>query len=92
MSLEYIRNAYKVDARRGMRVEYTGGSSPRLGTISGARGARLMILLDGDDDAHAYHPTWELRYLPDAKPGDALPACGADPLSTSCLNHPEPTP
>lgn len=66
MSMESIRRNYGVPAKRGGRVEYTGGNSgPRLGTITSADGARLRIRLDGDDQALIYHPTWKLRYLPE---------------------------
>jgi hypothetical protein len=64
MSLEYIRMYYGVQAKRGDRVEYTGDGTPKLGTISGARGAHLRIRLDGERRTGLYHPTWEIRYLP----------------------------
>ena len=67
MSLEYIRDTYRVPARLQGRVEYTGGQAPRLGTIVGVDGAHLCIMLDGEKRARRYHPTWELRYLPDAQ-------------------------
>lgn len=64
MSMDYIRTTYGVPAKRGGRVEYTGGTVPVLGTITGAHGARLRIRLDGSEHIHNFHPTWELRYLP----------------------------
>lgn len=67
MSLEYIRKAYNVPARRGGRIEYTGGGKPVLGTICGARGALLSIRLDTTKHPMPFHPTWEIRYL-DAAP------------------------
>lgn len=67
MSMEWIRRNYNVPARRGGRIEYTGGgSSPRLGTIKSVDGAHLMILLDGSKHAMPFHPTWEIRYLDEA--------------------------
>jgi len=69
MSLEYIRKAYNVPAKRGGRVEYTGDGSPKLGTISGARGAHVRIRLDGEKRLGLYHPTWGLRYLDSADLG-----------------------
>lgn len=65
MSLDYIRNAYGVPAQMGGRVRYSGGVGvPRLGTITGASGGHLGVLLDGDNHPLPFHPTWELEYLP----------------------------
>ena len=61
MSLEYIRNAYGVDATFGGRVRFKGG---REGQITGANGPHLMVMMDGDTDAFPYHPTWQMEYLP----------------------------
>lgn len=63
MSLPYIRTTYRVPAKRGGRVEYTGHGAKALGTIRSARGPYLFIQLDGAKHATAFHPTWELRYL-----------------------------
>jgi len=64
MSFEYIRKTYKVPAKRGGRVEYTGeGKEPELGTITSANGAHLNIRLDGKKHTMPFHPTWKLRYL-----------------------------
>lgn len=68
MSLEWIRKRYAVPAKRGMRVEYTGGGTKALGTIRGARGGYLSIKLDSSKHARAFHPTWELRYLTEPAP------------------------
>lgn len=62
MSMEWIRRNYRVPAKRGGRVEYTGGDTPKHGTIvSGSH--RLRIRLDGEERTGLYHPTWKLRYL-----------------------------
>jgi hypothetical protein len=63
MSIDQIRKQYSVPAKKGGRVEYTGGGISRFGTIKSARGPHLMILLDGSKHAMPFHPTWELRYL-----------------------------
>ncbi|WP_109527219.1 MULTISPECIES: hypothetical protein [Nocardia] len=63
MSMQYVRDYYKVPAKRGGRVRYTGDKEPRLGTITAARGGGLRIRLDGDKWAMPFHPTWELEYL-----------------------------
>ena len=61
MSMDYIRTTYGVPAKRGGRIEHTYNG--RFGTITGSRGARLRIKLDGDNHSGSYHPTWELRYI-----------------------------
>ncbi|WP_420132637.1 hypothetical protein [Rhodopseudomonas sp.] len=66
MSIEWVRKYYKVPAKRGGRVEYTGDGSPELGTITSASGGQLYIRLDGKPHPLPFHPTWKLRYL-DAK-------------------------
>ncbi len=63
MSFEYIKQAYNIPAKRGGRVEYTGGKEPKKGTIVGASGAHLKIVLDGEEKPGIYHPAWELHYL-----------------------------
>lgn len=65
MSMDYVRSYYRKPAKRGGRVEYTGGKEPRLGTIVSARGGRINVRLDGDAFALPHHPTWEMRYLDD---------------------------
>ena len=67
MSMQYIRNAYNVPAKRGARVEYTGEISPSVGTITGSEGARIRVRMDGEAYTGIYHPTWEMRYLPAAQ-------------------------
>jgi hypothetical protein len=66
MSLDYIRKTYGVPAKRGARVEYSGGKSPLFGTITGSRSAYIRVRLDGDKTSKPFHPTWEIRYLDDA--------------------------
>jgi hypothetical protein len=62
MSMEYIRDAYGVPAKRGGRVKFTGGDAETTGTITGARGHYLRIRLDGHKRTMSYHPTWEIEY------------------------------
>mgnify|MGYP001214948660 FL=1 len=61
MSLEYIRNTYKVPAKKGQRVLYTGGGAAIGGTIVGSRDASLRVRTD-DGHTGFYHPTWEMQY------------------------------
>lgn len=63
-ALEYIADTYRVPAKKGQRVTYTGAKEPRSGVIVGARGAYLTVRFDGDAKAHSapFHPTWEIEY------------------------------
>lgn len=73
MSLDYIRRAYKVPAKRGGRVRIDG----HLGTIIGSSGPHLMVRFDEAwikpavsarrVRVSACHPTWMVEYLPGAK-------------------------
>lgn len=65
MSMAWIRKIYRVPAKRGGRVEYTGGGSSEMGTIRSARGGRLWVQFDGCRQAMPCHPSWCLRYLDD---------------------------
>lgn len=65
MSLDYIRKAYGVPAKRGGRVCYTGEGREEFGTIIGASGAHLKVRLDGIKHGLPFHPTWEIAYLPE---------------------------
>ena len=87
MSMEWIRKRYGVPAKRGGRVEYTGGKTPEFGTILAAREGRLRIRLDAMEYTHPlpFHPTYELRYL-DADTIKRCPKCGAGPLG-NCGFH-----
>jgi hypothetical protein len=63
VSMKYIRDYYSVPAKRGARVEYTGGKTPKTGVITSARDAKINIRMDGMQHPRTYHPTWEIRYL-----------------------------
>jgi hypothetical protein len=67
MSLPYIRDAYRVPARRGARIRYTGEPKPREGVIVGAQDAHLRVRFDDSQHLNqidSLHPTWEVQYLP----------------------------
>lgn len=68
VSIGDIRKARGINVKIGGRVRYTGGKSPRLGTVVGTHCGQLRIKLDGDKRPGTYHPTWELEFLPDAVP------------------------
>ncbi len=59
MSMAYIREAYKVPAKRGARVLINGWP----GTIVGAYKQYLRIRLDGQKIVRLYHPTWQVNYF-----------------------------
>jgi len=61
--MDYIRSQYKVPAKRGGRVRYTGGAEPKEGAITSVNGAHLNIRMDGETTTGKYHPTWEIEYL-----------------------------
>ena len=77
MSMDYIRRAYGVPAKRGARIIYTGAEKTlgrAFGTIVGSRGAYLRVQMD---DGHpkspiTMHPLWCIEYptTPD-KSGEA---------------------
>jgi len=71
MTLAYIRKTYRVPAKRGGRIEYTGEAQPQLGTICGASGGHLSIRLDGVSHSLPFHPTWRIRYLDADAPAPA---------------------
>lgn len=60
--MKYIRDHYRVPAKRGGRIRFTGGMSGAVeGVIVGSRGQYLRVRF-GDDIA-TLHPTWEVEYL-----------------------------
>jgi len=67
VSLEYIRDYYRVPAKKGKIVIYKG----KFGIITGARGPHVKVRLDGEKHAKPYHPSDLIYDLP--KGGD-IPA------------------
>lgn len=66
-TMDYIRKQYGVHAKRGGRVEFSGGGVSRQGVILGSKGPYLRVRFDGESRVNLLHPTWELRYLSDEK-------------------------
>lgn len=62
MSMEYIRRAYGVPAKRNGRVAYTGATKTVQGTIVSARGHYLRVRWDENGQVQTMHPTWMLVY------------------------------
>jgi hypothetical protein len=59
MTLEYIRDCYKVPAYEGNRVRYCRTAE---GMLTGADGPHVLVLLDGDTESLPYHPTHDIEY------------------------------
>lgn len=68
--MAWVRNAYDVPAKRGMRVKYTGEGRDELGTIRSASNGRLNIQLDSVKHTMPFHPTWKLEYITEGKTGE----------------------
>lgn len=62
MSLDHIRHAYHVPAKRGQQVLIDG----HPGRIVGARGARLRVRFD-HGPLVTCHPTWRVEYQTEVK-------------------------
>jgi hypothetical protein len=65
MSMEYIRRAYGVPARRGTRIVFDGNGVEQHGVITSAAGTYLRVHFDGEPRLRrsTLHPTWHVRYL-----------------------------
>lgn len=68
--MQNIRDTYRVPAKRGGRVVYSGDPyrPDRKGTITGTSQngqAYIRLRLDGNNYSQNYHPTWQIEYLPD---------------------------
>src|SRR6185312_12026274 len=59
MSIQYIRDYYKVPAKVGGKVIAYG----KPGVITGTNGPYLMIRYDGSKHARPHHPTDRIEYL-----------------------------
>lgn len=58
MGAKYVRDYYKVPAKRGMRVAVDG----RAGVIVSFPGAHLGVRFDGERHTTPCHPTWRVEY------------------------------
>lgn len=64
MSMEYIRETYRVPAKKGGRVKYINDSGVTTeGTITGTHGAYIKVKIDGDKHSDCYHPRHNIEYL-----------------------------
>lgn len=64
MSMDYIREYYRVPAKVGMKVSYRAGDQKETkeGVIVGNAAHRLEVLTDGEKFPDIHHPT-EVEYL-----------------------------
>lgn len=64
MSMDQLRKAYDVPAKRGIRIEFTDSNGSKWrGTIRSSRYDRLRVSLDGLREISTLHPTWNIKYL-----------------------------
>lgn len=64
MNFDYIRETYKVPAKRGMKVQYRDAQGElHDGVITSTRGAYLMIRMTPLKHPRPYHPTYCLDYF-----------------------------
>lgn len=72
MSMKYIRDYYKVPAKRGARIEFDDEMSkfllgflykPKRGTIVGSKHGYLRVRFDNQKHITTLHPTWKVTYL-----------------------------
>lgn len=68
MNMQFIRDNYRVPAKRGGRIAFTccATCGLRLGTIVAAQGKYLRVRFDEDHGAgrpSTIHPKWNVDYL-----------------------------
>lgn len=74
MSLEYIRKTYRVPAKRGQKIVYSGTRDRERipAVIVGSAGSHLRVKFERIDGAYntrtsILHPTWMVEYLENAE-------------------------
>ena len=64
MSMDQLRRAYDVPAKRGGRIEFIDSNGAKWrGTIRSERNESLRVSLDGLRRIAILHPTWNIKYL-----------------------------
>lgn len=63
MSMKYIRDYYKVPAKRGGRIRWHKSRASIDGTIVGSKGQHLRVRFDDNQRIYTMHPTWDVEYL-----------------------------
>lgn len=61
--MESLRRYYRVPAKRGARIVFTGLKHPVAGTIISAREHKLWIRTDDGQRFGPLHPVWEIEYV-----------------------------
>jgi len=64
--MKYIRQHYKVPAKRGGHVQLTPDFNDgpiQEGVIVGSRGPYLRVRINGQKEIGTYHPRWNIKYL-----------------------------
>lgn len=70
MSFDYIRKAYSVPAKRGMRIEFKNSAGSLFdGEIKSTRDGKIVARFFCFKPTHRtlLHPTWHMRYYDGAK-------------------------
>ena len=63
MSMSYIREYYKVPAKRGARIMFTHWG--KSGVIVASHNSYLKVRFDGEKITRILHPTWCVKYIGD---------------------------
>lgn len=64
MSMQHVRDHYRVPAKRGARVKFTWRDPGRLGTVVASCDQYLRVRFDDNPKViETVHPTWELEFM-----------------------------
>lgn len=64
MSMFFIREKYRVPAKRGARIRFSPPDRRAAeGTIVASAGQYLRVRFDGPSTIQTLHPTWCVEYL-----------------------------
>lgn len=74
MSAAYVRGAYQVPAKRGMRVRVNGSR----GTIVSFPDQYIGVRFDGERRTVLCHPAWLVQYEPDESSDQTVHAVGCN--------------
>lgn len=67
--MAYVRERYRVSAKRGAFVRFSGADA----TIVSAKNGRLNIRIHATGNIWHVHPTWEMEYPPSVPVGAGDP-------------------
>lgn len=64
MSMKYIRDYYKVPAKRGAKIRYMASDGDDCdGVITSSKDQYLRVRFGNDKRTVLLHPTWNVAYL-----------------------------